>query len=98
MKEVEWQQKVIETCNWLNLRVYHTYDSRRSNAGYPDLTIVGPRGVIFAELKTDKGKMSPQQEAWIGELGNAGQQAYVWRPSDFDRVLRQLKSIARRTV
>jgi len=39
--------------------------------------------VIFAELKTDKGKLSEAQAAWIAELGAAGAEVYVWRPQDW---------------
>lgn len=94
MKEREWQAKVVETCNWLGLRHYHTFDSRRSVAGYPDLTVVGPYGVVFFELKSPKGRVTPQQEAWIADLQKAGQMAMVVRPHDFDYVLTHLKRIA----
>ena len=49
-------------------RYYHTRDSRRSAAGFPDLVLVrGPR-LIFAELKTERGKLTADQVAWLEDL------------------------------
>lgn len=98
MKEIQYQRRVTETCNYLGLRYYHTYDSRMNVAGYPDLTIVGPGGVLFVELKADKGRVTPQQEAWIRELRAAGSRAFVSYPKDWEMLLRELNRIARRTV
>jgi len=94
VKESELQTKVIQTCNWYGLRYYHTFDSRHSAAGFPDLVIVGPYGVLFVELKGTKGVLSPQQAAWIDELQVAGSEAMVVRPHDFDDLVLHLKRIA----
>ena len=74
MKEAEFATRIEETANFLQLRWYHPYDSRKSNGGFPDYTIVGPYGVLFLEIKSDKGKPTPQQEAWIKDL------AAAWAP------------------
>ncbi|MGX5360071.1 VRR-NUC domain-containing protein [Kocuria sp. KH4] len=64
---------------------YHTYDSRRSAPGFPDLVLVHPvRGrTIFRELKTETGRVSPDQRGWIDGLTAGGSDAAVWRPSDY---------------
>ncbi len=61
---------------------YHTYDSRRSPAGFPDWVIVGPGGIIFRELKGEATRVSKQQLQWLAALAKVGQDAAVWRPTD----------------
>ena len=70
-------------------RIYHTHDSRKSAAGFPDLVIVRER-VVWAELKTEEGQLSAEQANWIEDLRAAGQEVYVWRPSDWPELLRVL--------
>ena len=66
----------------LGLWGYHPYTSRRSTPGWPDWTIIGTRRVIFRELKSERGVLSPEQKQ-VGEmLQRAGQSWRVWRPSD----------------
>lgn len=68
-------------CGWL---VYHPYDSRRSTAGYPDLTMTHPASgrVIVAELKTDTGRLRPEQRTWLWAMArNAGVEVALWRPA-----------------
>lgn len=92
--ETAFQNKIIALCRWLNLRTYHTYDSRKSAPGFPDLVIVGKNGVIFAELKTTRGKITAHQQAWWNDLKRAGAEAYIWRPEDWGTIQNVLKRIA----
>jgi hypothetical protein len=51
--------------------------------GFPDCLMVKPgREIAFAELKKELGKLSPEQEEWIGLLRTLGYDCFVWRPSD----------------
>ena len=88
--EREFQAQLIKVVEMLGGLVYHTYDSRRSARGYPDLTIVlknGPaRRVIWAELKA--GKKQPTDSQWIWLRGLPDHQAYLWRPDDWDDAVR----------
>jgi len=62
------------------------------SAGFPDLVLAHPeRGVIFAELKTDKGKTTTAQDGWIRALG-PHVECYLWRPSDLDFIAQRLAS------
>jgi hypothetical protein len=95
MTESELQTAVTEMCTWLGLRYYHTHDSRRSNPGFPDLVIVGPSGVLFAELKSQHGRIRPDQKHWLHDLRAAGAQVALWFPDDLKTgvVLRELKRL-----
>lgn len=92
MTEKEWQTLVVSLCRTLGYMTYHTHDSRRSNPGFPDLVIVGHGHVIFAELKTDKGRVRPKQMEWITELQHNGAEAYIWRPHNYDNIRGYLKN------
>lgn len=92
MSEKDFQAQVIQyakLCGWL---IYHTHDSRRSNPGFPDLVCVRPARrdrpgrVIYAELKSDRGKLTEAQSGWLQCLADAGAEAYCWRPADWQTI------------
>lgn len=84
LTEKEWQAQVTQLAKQTGWRgAYHTYDSRRSSSGFPDLVLVRDR-VVYLELKREKGKLSPAQRDWIGWLLSAGAEVYVVRPRDLE--------------
>lgn len=97
MTEADFQRAVLDLARTLGLAVFHSGDSRRDAcAGFPDLVIVGKRGVLWRELKTQKGRVRPEQLDWLRRLNAAAQDAAIWRPSDLKSHLiqTQLRSIA----
>ena len=83
MTEKQFQRQVIQLAKLLGWSVYHTFLSRRSQPGYPDLTLwKRGRGVIFADLKSATGVLRPDQTTTIASMKAAGLVVYVWRPLD----------------
>jgi hypothetical protein len=89
--EKAWQAQVVAAARLRGWATYHTYDSRRSTAGYPDLTLVRPPRVLFVECKTATGVVSPAQRQWLDALAQCpGVETYTLRPADWplvDRIL-----------
>jgi hypothetical protein len=76
-------------CGWL---VYRTADSRRSAPGFPDLVLCNGQRVIFAELKRQQGKLTPEQNTWLSLLRHTDLvEVYVWRPQDWPGLVDTLR-------
>ncbi len=82
MSEAELQTNVREIARLGGWLVYHTNDSRRSDKGFPDLVMVHPLSgrIVYVELKSEKGRIRPEQRQWIDALSRSGRDVYVWRP------------------
>jgi hypothetical protein len=59
-------------------------------AGFPDLVLVRDR-VVFAELKSNKGRQRAAQKTWQANLATAGAEVYLWRPRDWPDIVSALK-------
>ena len=85
--------ELARNTGWL---VYHPYDSRRSEPGFPDLVMTKPKRLVIAEIKTEKGKTSPAQDKWLETLKTVearGVKVKLWRPSDWPEIERTLGAI-----
>ena len=91
MTEKELQAAVIELCKLFGWAYYHTYNSRRSVAGFPDLVLVRDR-IIFVELKSEKGRLSEAQAVWADDIFTAGGEWHLVRPSDLKEFAARLQS------
>jgi hypothetical protein len=83
MTEKALQDAIIGAAERQGWLVYHTYDSRRSESGYPDLHLVHAElGIsLLRELKSERGTVSPAQRKWLTALQLAGVDVAVWRPT-----------------
>jgi hypothetical protein len=94
-----WQEKVIQIASTAGWDAHHVRAGKYGNiyktdglAGMPDLILIGRKGqgIIFAELKTAKGKLMPVQEARIAQLLTNGCEVHIWRPADEQKVIDRL--------
>ena len=83
--ENQFQAAIIELATLQGWLVYHTYDSRRSTPGFPDLCMVRDR-VLFRELKVGNAEPSDAQDEWINRLDECGADVDVWTPQDWDAI------------
>lgn len=85
-------RRLAKAAGWI---AYHTHDARKSEEGFPDLVLARPRTatspgrLIFAELKSGKGKPTHAQATWLSILAHTvpAVEVYMWRPTDLDTIL-----------
>lgn len=94
MTEAQLLACVTNLARLLGWQVMHPWISVRTAPGYPDLTLVRDGRLIFAELKSDTGRLSAAQQEWLDALRRVPcAEVYVWRCADWhdgtvERVLR----------
>ena len=103
--EEELQDAVVKCARLLGWRVHFAWLSIHSAAGYPDLTLVWPADgapppgrrarILYLELKTERGRLTAEQEAWGAALrAIGGPVAYrvirpaQWLDGSVERLLR----------
>jgi len=89
--EKKFMAQIVKIACQLGWHFYHTFNSFHSAAGYPDLALVRGNRYILAELKTEKGKLSKEQEKWLKLLEPTPVEQYLWRPSQIEDILRILR-------
>ena len=79
----------------LGLWGFHVRNSRGSERGWPDWVIIG-RKILYRELKTEHGSLTPEQRAVGARITRAGGNWAVWRPHDLlnGTIARQLTDLA----
>ena len=97
--EALFMASVMQIANMNDWDAHHIRPGRYGNyyktdglPGMPDLILIGRRGqgIIWAELKTQKGKLSDEQQSRLLQLNNNGQEVYVWRPADMQTIVDRL--------
>lgn len=87
ISEKQFQAQVLQLARLTGWLCYHTHDSRRSAPGFPDLVLIRPPAIIFAELKSAAGKLRPEQKVWLEILQRCpGVKVFVWRPSSWKEI------------
>ena len=99
MREAIFTEAVLAMARDRGLLVHHCPDSRRCTGqkGFPDLVIAGPGGILFAELKSEDGETSADQDLWGWTLSRGlGRLAHtILRPGDLrnGRIARELNRL-----
>ena len=100
ISEKEFQLQVIQLAKMFGWRIHAERPAWtgkgwrtpiQGDAGFPDLVLVReihPEEVqrIFAELKSEEGKLTEDQKVWVRLLN-----AYVWRPSQIKEIAKILR-------
>lgn len=94
--EAQFLRAVIEYAQLKGWKCFHARAARTKNgwrtamtgdAGFPDLCMSREQKVVFAELKTEYGRLTAMQSAWLYHLPNA----YCWNPRDWRQIEDVLK-------
>jgi hypothetical protein len=97
LSEDDLQARVIGTAEANGWRVVHHRPAKtakgwrtavQGHAGFPDLVLARDGVVIIAELKSWRGRTSPEQDLWLEALG---EHARLWRPQDWPAIERELR-------
>lgn len=101
MREADFQQSVIEAAYLYGWLVFHPRPAQTGgrwstpytgHAGFPDLVLAHPeKGVLFVELKNERGRTTPGQRQWLNVLEDAGSETYLWRPQDWKDICARLE-------
>ena len=86
MTEKMFQGRVIQALRVLGYTYYHTFNSIRSVKGFPDLIALHPgkKRILAIEVKTETGKVTPEQNEWLSSFAKCGVETWLLRPSQFE--------------
>ena len=102
MSEADLSDAVVQLAHLFGWRVLLVRPARTAHGwktpfgadgvGWPDLTLIRGDRLIFAELKSRRGRLTDDQRVWLDVLSAVGE-TYIWRPEQWldgtiERVLR----------
>lgn len=93
MTEKDLERAIAEMARFLGFMVFHARPAQSNKGwrtpvaydgkGFPDLLLVGNERVIFLEIKTDVGRVSPDQSRWSEQIIQSGGEYFLLRPNDW---------------
>ena len=90
--EADFGRQVDELLKRFGWTFYFTWHSIHSPAGFPDRVAVRLSRLLFIELKSAQGKITPEQQQWLDLLKGTGKvEVFVWRPSDWGEIVEILR-------
>ena len=106
ISEADFLANVVQLATTLGWLVHHDRPARRGDGswathiqgdpGFPDLVLARGGRAVFAELKSETGRTTASQRAWISALtprdglGPPSHEVYLWRPQDMDQIAKVL--------
>jgi len=97
ISEGGFQDSVIELAHWYGWRVAHFHKIKMNGKwftpvaadgeGFPDLVLARAGKVLFVEMKSEAGTLSPPQREWAASLRTLR----IWRPRDMDLIEAELR-------
>ena len=104
VNERQFQDQVIAMAILYGWKVHHVRPGMTANGrwmthvqghtGFPDLVLAHKeRGLIFAELKAQKGRLEDDQIDWLRTIDATGAECYVWRPDDWPFIQRRFLGV-----
>ena len=101
VQEKRFLAQVVRLARDLGYVAYHVLDSRGSTAGFPDVVLADPipsgrrpggdLPIFMCELKTQRGKLTHEQELWLRSLDGKRVVAEIWRPGDMAEIVARLR-------
>ncbi len=99
--EREFQDQIIELAKIYKWMIHHDRPAMtgkgwrtaiQGDKGWPDLCLVRDERIIFAETKSETGKLSEEQKEWLDILEATKRcEVYTWRPSQWPEIVLLLK-------
>ncbi len=100
LTEAQFSQQVEDLLNlyhwkWCHFRPARTEKGWRTplsgHKGFLDYIAVKSGRLLIFELKSDTGKVSPEQQCWLDELDRTLIPVFVWRPRDWEKIVKMLE-------
>jgi hypothetical protein len=83
MTEAQLQNCVRDCAQLFGWRYFHGWISIRSAKGFPDIIACRGSRLLAIELKSERGRVTEAQLAWLMDLKRAGVETHILRPSDW---------------
>ena len=96
LSEKDFQKQIVELAEIYGWQIHAELPAQRQSGnwvtpiqghkGFPDLVLAKGKRLIFAELKSDKGKTSQEQNIWLLLLKQTGAEVYLWKPLNWPEI------------
>ena len=86
VSEADFQATLVEVAHARGWLVYHTWSSKHSAKGFPDLVMLREDREVIAELKRVGRKPDKDQQRWLDAFRAAGRETFLWTPDDWDEI------------